>query len=768
MAKTAIEFLQWLRPEGPWVLSAIVPDGRMTTRTFRADQINLMDAWIDEAAKTQNIHFHVNGTGNADLKSKAEKTQIRSCEFLHVDIDPTNDPSLVEAERKRILAKIEAFPIPPSCIIDSGNGYQAFWRLSEPVEIDEPSAARWAEFECYNRQLATDLGGDGCHNVDRIMRLPGTDNIPNKRKVSKGRTRVPATLLTSNDTIVDLKAFTKAPMIDGGDLADNGRATVDISGNAIRLNDMDDLDQYGQVSDLCKAVIVQGVDPNDPGRWPSRSEAVWFVACELVRCGIPDEVIFSILTDPDFVIAERVLEQKNPEGYAIRQIQRAKEHNIDEKLPGFNDNHFVTLVGGKLRVGKEQDSEIVFMEPGAFEKFHANKLVKIGEDAKGNPITKKLGHWWLEHPERRSYEGGVAFDPTNKTDSKTYNLWRGFAYPAVAGDKHQKWLDHIFHNVCGGNQKYYDYVIRWCARMIQNPATQSEVAIVMRGREGVGKNTFVNALGKLVNGHFFESSSSQQFLGNFNAHLRDKVLIHANEAFFAGDKKHEATLKMIITEATMPIEAKGVDIVRQPNYLHVIMSSNSDWVVPAGPDSRRFLVLDVSDAQRGNSAYFSAIKRDLEDGGYENLMRYLLEMDLTGWNVRDVPTTEALVDQRIRSMDPKAKWWMSRLARGYINHPSDGWAPQIEVDALWQDYIADQQLLGNNYRASNIELGRFINKTHDGIKRKRLKVGAARKPVYVLPTLEELREQFDAKMGGPFEWDSLGDEDLIVQGDIPF
>ena len=45
------------------------------------------------------------------------------------------------------------------------------------------------------------------------------------------------------------------------------------------------------------------------------------------------------------------------------------------------------------------------------------------------------------------------------------------------------------------------------------------------------------------------------------------------------------------------IEPKGVDPFSVRNCIHLLMSSNADWVVPAGADARRYFVLDVSDAQ---------------------------------------------------------------------------------------------------------------------------------------------------------------------------
>lgn len=94
--------------------------------------------------------------------------------------------------------------------------------------------------------------------------------------------------------------------------------------SADRLASVDDLGPNVPV--WCKVVIVEGRDPQDPGRYPSRSEAVFGVTCELMRCGVPEGTALSILTNPVYRISESILEQKSrAERYALRQIQRAKE-----------------------------------------------------------------------------------------------------------------------------------------------------------------------------------------------------------------------------------------------------------------------------------------------------------------------------------------------------------------------------------------------------------------------------------------------------------
>jgi len=118
------------------------------------------------------------------------------------------------------------------------------------------------------------------------------------------------------------------------------------------------------------------------------------------------------------------------------------------------------------------------------------------------------------------------------------------------------------------------------ARTVQFPADQGEVAVVMRGGRGVGKGILGHALRKLFGQHGMYISKSKHLVGAFNAHLRDCALLFADEAFFAGDKSAEGTLKSLITEEILIIEPKGQNVILSKNHLHVVMASNEDWVVP--------------------------------------------------------------------------------------------------------------------------------------------------------------------------------------------
>ena len=118
---------------------------------------------------------------------------------------------------------------------------------------------------------------------------------------------------------------------------------------------------------------------------------------------------------------------------------------------------------------------------------------------------------------------------------------------------------------------------------VQNPDEPAEVALTFRGEPGTGKGVFGRAMAQLFGQHGLHTGGSELITGRFNKHFRDCCLLFADEVVWDGDRKAEAKMKTFLTEPTLMIEGKGVDAVSWPNMLHVIISSNSDWVVPAGP-----------------------------------------------------------------------------------------------------------------------------------------------------------------------------------------
>lgn len=255
---------------------------------------------------------------------------------------------------------------------------------------------------------------------------------------------------------------------------------------------------------------------------------------------------------------------------------------------------------------------------------------------------------WQKSPRRREYTG-LVFSP-GRDKPGYYNLWRGFSVDSQPGDCSRFW-DLLQHAICAGVPALYDYVRSYCAHLVQHPWERPEVALILRGGQGTGKNTFVDTLGALVSRHFRQVNSTDQLTGRFNGHMKGVLLLHANEASWGGNKSERGKLKAMVTDATLPIEMKGHDIIDVDNYLRLIVSSNEDWPVPIDMDDRRFLVLDVSPTYQQNQVFFADLHRQMDNGGRAALMHDLMAVNLTGFAPRNKPASPFGADMKIRSAD---------------------------------------------------------------------------------------------------------------------
>lgn len=769
----SLDFLRRWTSTGLWVLTAVHPTTKaIETASFDATtEAREARSWVERLGKTSNVYYHVNPVRHR-LASKASKEDIAALAWLHVDADPRAGEDLT-SEQDRLRALFLGEPPkgvpPPSLVVFSGGGYQAFWHLREPVLLSGP--ADIVKAEAYNRQLELDYGGDHCYNVDRIMRLPGTVNRPDARKRAKGRVEALAEVVRWGEEAYDLTSFVPAVLTQdrmGGFSSGSNAPKVVVSGNVKRLASLDELG--ARVSDRTKAIILHGKDPLEPGRYGSRSEALWYVVCQLVRDGVEDETIFSIITDPNFAISGHVLDTNHASRYALRQIARAKENAVHPALCELNEKHaLVEDIGGKCRIISETTdglangrTRLSFQSADDFRLRYSNRTVQI-ETADG-PVGVPLGNWWLKHPMRRQYSS-IVFVPEAEDTNGSYNLWKGFAYAAKPGGSCDRYLDHLAENICSGNENYLRYLLGWMASVVQNPASPGHVAVVLRGAQGTGKGVFAKTFGRLFGRHFLQVSDPKHLVGSFNAHLRDTVLLFADEAFYAGDRKHESVLKMLVTEETLTIEAKGVDAVAAPNYVHLIMASNDEWVVPAGAHERRFFVLDISESRRQDSAYFASIQAELDAGGYEALLYLLRTLDLSTFSVRDYPRTEGLTEQKMLSLRPEQDWWFQKLLAGEAL-TGLGWPGTVFVEEFHDDFTRHVRSFSLSSRGGATRFGIFLKKmcplgwtlrialdgTYD-VRDSTGRVRSVKNPqVYRLPPLGECREIWDAATGAKRQW----------------
>ena len=173
-------------------LCRIAPDRSGCIGRWFGDDISAATEWAVAASLAgRNVYWTTNRVVEGCNK-KPGKVDIVDARFTHVDIDPPKGGGPLD--KLQTQAELIAHPVPPTLIIDSGGGLQAFWRLS--------GAASHEEVESVNRSLAQRFGGDRCHSIEHLMRLPGTVNYPNEKKRASGRTPVLAKVIYDSENLL--------------------------------------------------------------------------------------------------------------------------------------------------------------------------------------------------------------------------------------------------------------------------------------------------------------------------------------------------------------------------------------------------------------------------------------------------------------------------------------------------------------------------------------------------------------------------------------
>jgi hypothetical protein len=368
----------------------------------------------------------------------------------------------------------------------------------------------------------------------------------------------------------------------------------------------------------------------------------------------------------------------------------------------------------------------------------------------------------MNHPRRAEFDGMV-FSPG--VDQPGYlNLWTGWGVEPKPGSC-QKYLDFVRDVICSGDGALFDYIIYWCAHLVQRPQELPETALVFRGREGIGKNTFIDPLRDIVGReHFLMLSSLNQITGRFSGHLATALLVFCNESVWGGDKSAQGVLKSMITDDVQPIEYKGRDLTMVKSYRRMIMASNEDWVVPRGADDRRYVITDVSDCRKGDYAYFQAIRDEMKNGGTEALMHYLLAWDIKDWHPRKIP--EGLQtcgwELKIRSGGSIVQWWFDMLQRGWIQciaaqyseEDRFVWPEKCMTDVVQKSYLAWCENYKITHREHAVTIGKQIKDW--GVKKCRPSSdNPSRQEFYLIPSLIDAQMIFSERFSIPESiWES--------------
>jgi hypothetical protein len=265
---------------------------------------------------------------------------------------------------------------------------------------------------------------------------------------------------------------------------------------------------------------------------------------------------------------------------------------------------------------------------------------------------------------RLIFEGGW-FDHGGAT---TFNLYRPpqrhYGDPNAAG----LWISHV-RKVFGADA---NHIIRWLAHRVQRPHEKINHALVLGGKQGIGKDSMLEPVKHAIGSWNFGEVSPQHVLGNFNGFLKS-VILRVSEARDLGEVDrfkfydHSKALTAAPPDV-LRVNEKNLREHYVPNVTGVIITTNhkTDGIFLPADDRRHFVAWSELDREDFPEAYWNALWRWYLSGGLGHVAAYLRTLDLSLFDAKAPPPKTdafwAIVDAHHAPEDAELADVLDRLA----------------------------------------------------------------------------------------------------------
>jgi hypothetical protein len=192
-----------------------------------------------------------------------------------------------------------------------------------------------------------------------------------------------------------------------------------------------------------------------------------------------------------------------------------------------------------------------------------------------------------------------------------------------------------------GGEAQQDYIIKWMAQIVQCPFEITGTGLVVTGTKGCGKDTLFDFFMKWVIGQMYTMNygcGGAQFFDKHDTGRMNKFVCKVEEANKDIFKKNADKFKPLITSETEIFNGKNQKPLTVANYNRFILTTNGACPVEMSNGERRYIVARCSTLRKGDFEYWNDIRTVLFNSGAGSAVgQYLSEIDLTGFNFRQIP-----------------------------------------------------------------------------------------------------------------------------------
>lgn len=309
---------------------------------------------------------------------KGSDKAVKKLVSFWIDLDAKDHNNSKQKAKK----SLHNFELEPSLLVDSGNGFHAYWILDEPWIIETESDRE--EITKISKAIHKITGGDSTFNVSRILRLPGTPNI----KDATGKSTTTDKSLWKDCKIVSNSYKTYSVKEIKNYIPDSVETDVkpfevDFKNPEYnnRIHSLQDLKKYVDKNVLNRAERIPGKLEND------RSANDYWIAIKLYEAGLNDKEVYNsfVLFKNNNFDAGHKFRNRGDE-YLERTLPKAKGESANLKLPMLMEQiKQSNSIDEKLEIAKDIYPIINYLEVGKKDA----KINELQDAFGGSSIIKK-------------------------------------------------------------------------------------------------------------------------------------------------------------------------------------------------------------------------------------------------------------------------------------------------------------------------------------------------------------------------------------------
>ncbi|ANY76816.1 hypothetical protein BB934_00100 [Microvirga ossetica] len=293
---------------------------------------------------------------------------------------------------------------------------------------------------------------------------------------------------------------------------------------------------------------------------------------------------------------------------------------------------FIFKPTGAVWPAQSVDSRVPPIDPDGVEPMAASAW--LSRNAAVEQMTWAPGEEQLIHDRLVSDGGWIA-----RPGCTAFNLYRP---PVIAPSTENPapWLEHVRAIYLDE----FDHIVGWCAHRVQRPQEKINHALVLGGRQGIGKDTILEPIKSAVGPWNFMEVSPTQVIGRFNGHLKS-VVLRVSEARDLGDVDRFAFYEHMKAVIAAPPDVQRVDEKFLPEYgipnvCGVVITTNNKvgGLYLPEDDRRHFIAWSGRTKDDFAAAYWSGLYDWLDrQGGREAVAGFLHRYDLSGFDPKAPP-----------------------------------------------------------------------------------------------------------------------------------